>query len=91
MKHLFTLTIILIALSSCSKEEYCYLSTFSSVQCEPRRVDIVTRRLNDTPMDTETCVEMRDHVRQELNDSGNTYYWKNHPVPVEELIYCKCY
>ncbi len=78
------------ALTSCHKPDLCQIGTFSATQCVDGRVDIVTRRLNEVPIDGATCEEMRDRILAEMEASGNAYFWYGHEIQPEDLVYCKC-
>lgn len=88
-KFLFILFILFIFLIiSCSKEEYCYLYTFSSVKCENKPTQVINRHKTNYLMDKETCEEMRDRIIKER--ANEVFLWKGHEISIEELIYCDC-
>ena len=80
---------VALVFSSCEKEGLCDLYTIATVQCTPDSIDVTARRKADYKIDSETCQEMAARMVADRKDDG-TFYWKGHPVAIEDLIYCDC-
>lgn len=88
MKNILFILLILLT-ASCSKEEYCYIYSFSSVKCEGKPTVVVNRYKAEHVLDNkETCEEMRDRMIKDRADE--VFLWKGHEISIEELIYCDC-